>query len=170
MTAQTAFRLIHILGGICWVGGVVFVTMFLLPAARAVGPAAGPVIREINGARKLPVYLAAMSWLTMLSGAVLAWRDAGPLGMRWFEHGMGLVLAIGATIAIAAAVVGMTVSAPAAKKMAAISREVQRAGREPSESEAKEIKGLQDRLFKASRVLATMLLLASAAMASARYM
>lgn len=170
MTAQTLLRLIHILAGICWVGGVVVVAFFLLPAARTLGPAGAPMIRELNGARKFPVFMQTVSWLTLLSGGVLAWRDAGALGMRWFEQGMGLVLGIGAAFALAAAVIGMAVNAPTAKKMATIGARAQQSGRQPTEEEASTIRSLQDRLFNASRAVVVLLLLASAAMASARYM
>lgn len=170
MTAQTAFRIVHILAGICWVGGAVFIAMFLLPAARSVGPASGAIIREINAARKLPVFLALMSWSTIISGCVLAWRDAGPLGMRWFESGTGLVLGIGATLGIIAGLGGMLISAPTAGKMAKLGGQIAREQREPTPQESATIQGFQDRLYNTARVLMVVLLLASAAMASARYM
>jgi uncharacterized membrane protein len=40
-TAIALFRLVHIVAGVFWVGGVVFLTGFLLPTLRVVGPAAG---------------------------------------------------------------------------------------------------------------------------------
>lgn len=170
MTAQTAFRLVHILAGICWVGGAVFITLFLLPAARTVGPAAGPILREINAVRKLPVFLALMSWSTIISGGILAWRDAGALGMRWFESGTGLVFGIGATLGIIAGLGGMLISAPTASKMAKLSSQIAREQRDPSAQESLTIQGFQDKLYNSGRVFMVLLLLASAAMASARYM
>ena len=40
-------RAIHIVGGVLWVGGVVFVTFFLVPATQALGPAAQPMMQFI---------------------------------------------------------------------------------------------------------------------------
>ena len=37
-------RAIHVVGGVLWVGGVVLVTLFLLPATQSLGPAAQPVL------------------------------------------------------------------------------------------------------------------------------
>lgn len=170
MTAHSWFRLVHIIGGVLWVGAAIFIAAFLLPSARAIGPAAGPMMRELTGVRKLPVYLQTVSMLTILSGAVLAWRDAGSMGLRWFEQGSGLVFGIGALFALAGAIIGLVVSAPAAKRLGALSASLGSAGRPPSPAEQGLMQRLQDRLFTVSRVIAVLLLLASAAMAGARYM
>ena len=170
MTAHTWFRLIHIVGGVLWVGAAIFIAAFLLPSARALGPAAGPMMRELTGVRKLPVYLQVTSIATVLSGIVLAWRDAGSMGLRWFEQGPGLVFGIGAVFAITGATIGLGVSSPTAKRLGALSATLQSQGRPASPEEQGQMKQLQDRLFTVSQVIAVLLLLASAAMAGARYM
>jgi len=48
-----AFRLIHIVSGVFWVGGAIFIAMFLLPTLRSVGPAGGPVMSYLVQVRKL---------------------------------------------------------------------------------------------------------------------
>ncbi|MEO7996419.1 MAG: hypothetical protein ABI852_03180 [Gemmatimonadaceae bacterium] len=170
MSLQSALRLIHILGGIAWVGAAFFVAGYLLPAARTVGPDAAPLMREINEGRKLHVYMSFMSVFTLLSGFALAWRDAGPLGFRWFEQGSGLVYGIGAIAAITASVLGGAFIGPSAKKIGAITGQANREQREPTPAEIATQRGLADRMFFGVRMAAGLVLIASAAMAFARYM
>ena len=50
-------RVVHVVGGVLWVGGLMIVTFFLVPASRSLGPAALPMLQDIMGRRKLPVYI-----------------------------------------------------------------------------------------------------------------
>lgn len=170
MALHTALRIIHILGGIAWVGAALFVALYLLPASRTVGPAAGPLMREVNEGRKLHVYMSSMSMFTLLSGFALAWRDAGPLGFRWFEQGTGLVYGIGAIAAVAASVVGGALIGPSAKGAADIAAKAQSEQRELTSAERDTQMALQAKMTFAVKLGAALLVTASVAMASARYM
>ena len=170
MTTQSLLRILHILGGVIWVGSVVFTTVFLLPAARAIGPAAGPFMRELTVVRKLPIYLMLIAFVTVLSGATLAYRDMGDLGMRWFEQGSGRFFGFGAILAVAGLVLGMAVNAPTAKQIGLLSAQLAKEGRAPTAEEGARMGALQNRLYTASRIIMVLLLLATASMAFARYM
>lgn len=170
MTLQSVFRLIHILCGIAWVGAAFFVAGYLLPAARTVGPAAAPLMREVNEGRKLHIYMSLMSTFTLLSGFTLAWRDAGPMGFRWFEQGSGLIYGIGGIAAVAASIVGGVIIGGSAKKIAAMGAVLGREQREPTAAERATQGALQDRMQTGVRLGAALLLIASVAMAGARYM
>ena len=170
MSLQSAFRLIHILCGIAWVGAAFFVAGYLLPAARTVGPAAAVLMREINEGRKLHVYMSLMSVFTLLSGFSLAWRDAGSLGFRWFEHGSGLVYGIGGLAAVAASVVGGVIIGGSAKQIAALAAQLDREQRLPTPDEISIQHGLQSRMTFGVRLGAALLCTASATMAFARYL
>jgi uncharacterized membrane protein len=110
-------RAIHVVGGVLWVGGVVLVAMFLLPAARELGPAAQPVMQFIMGRRKVSVYLMVLGILTTLAGLLLMMRNIRQTDGTWAHSPMGIGISIGATAAILALIIGMTVSAPAAKRL-----------------------------------------------------
>ena len=110
-------RAIHIVGGVLWVGGVVVVGLFLLPATQAVGPAAQPMMQFIMGRRKLPVYMMSLGVVMTLGGLLLFYRNVSLTGGAWARSPMGVGISVGAAAAILALIVGMTVSAPAAKKM-----------------------------------------------------
>src|SRR4029079_1674985 len=68
-------RVIHVVAGVLWVGGVVFMTRFLLPSARPAGPAAGPMMQQLS-ARKLAAYTPIVAVLTVLAGIGLYWHDS----------------------------------------------------------------------------------------------
>jgi uncharacterized membrane protein len=162
-------RLLHVVVGAFWVGTVLFVALFLMPGLRAVGPGAAPLMTHLVQARRLPIVLLTSAWITLLSGAALAWHDAGPLGFRWFSVGPGRVFGIGAVLAFVATMVGMLVNAPTARRIGMISGRAQAAGRPPSAEEQQELGRLQARMTKASNVAAVLLVLALMAMAVARY-
>jgi uncharacterized membrane protein len=162
-------RLLHIVVGAFWVGTVVFVAVFLVPSLRAVGPGAAPLMSHLVQARRLPIVLLASAWITLLSGAALAWHDAGPLGFRWFSVGPGRVFGIGAVLALVATLIGMVVNAPTARRIGTITGRAQTAGGPPSAEDQLELRQLQGRMTKASNVAAVLLILALMAMAVARY-
>ena len=110
-------RAIHVVGGVLWVGGLMIVTFFLLPASRQLGPAAQPVLQDIIGRRKLPVYLMSVAIATTLAGLLLMARNISLTGGAWARSPMGIGISIGATTAILALIVGMSVTAPAAKRL-----------------------------------------------------
>ena len=168
MNTHNWLRLIHIVIGVFWVGTAVFLATILIPAMRSVGPSAGVVMRELMANRKMPTVLMTAAIVTILSGSVLAWRDAGALGFRWFESGAGLGFGLGAIAGISALLTGVTVTMPTGKKMNALMAQVQAQGRAPNEQEAAQMRTLQDRLFAASRVTALLLVIATGFMATAR--
>jgi uncharacterized membrane protein len=168
MDTHNWLRLIHIVVGVFWVGTALFVATILVPAIRAVGPTGGAVMREVMEKRKLPVVLTTASFITIISGSILAWRDAGALGFRWFESGAGLGFGIGAVAAIIGTIIGLGVNMPTGKKISAIMSRVLAESRPPSEQEATQLRMLQGRMTTASRFTAVLLLLATALMATAR--
>ena len=75
---------------------------------------------------------------------------------------------IGAVAGIAALLVGLVVNMPTGRKMTALMSQMQSAGGAPNEQQAAQIRKLQDRLFAASRLIALLLIIATAFMATAR--
>jgi len=163
-------RLVHIVLGVFWVGGATFVALLLMPSLRAVGPAGGAVMQQLAQVRRMPQWFMAASILTLLSGIGLYWHDsAGFSSSTWLGSGPGQMFGLGGVLAIAASVVGMAVNSPTARQLGALTAGVQAAGRPPSPDEAAAIQRLQARLASAAWLVAVLLLLATAAMALARY-
>lgn len=163
-----ALRLIHILGGIFWVGGAMLNTFFLVPAVRAVGPSANPVLQYMVQKRRLPVWMNVAMALTMLSGFGLYGYFASA-GGGWARSRMAMVLGLGALFAFGAAGVAGALIQPTTRKLAALGQQLQSAGGPPSSAAQEEMKGLQARLKGGMTAVLTLLLLAAAAMAVARY-
>jgi len=155
-------RAIHVVGGVLWVGGVVVVAFFLLPATQALGPAAQPVMQFIMGRRKLPVYLMVLGILTTLAGLLLMMRNVSLTDGAWARSPMGIGISIGAAAAILALIVGMTVSAPAAKRLGP-----PKAGAPPLTDEQRA--ALMKRLALGGRVTFILLSISALFMATARY-
>ena len=152
-------RAIHVVGGVLWVGGVVVVGLFLLPATQAVGPAAQPMMQFIMGRRKLPVYMMSLGIVTTLGGLLLFYRNVSLTGGAWARSPMGVGISVGAAAAILALIVGMAISAPAAKKMNG-----------PPESLTPEQRAaLLRRLALGARLTFFLLLVSALFMATARY-
>lgn len=153
-------RTVHILAGLFWVGGAFIVGLFILPAARAMGPAGMPVMQHIMLRRKLSVYLPVSAVLTVLAGAALYWNDMALSGGAWRTTPMGQGMTFGAAAALLAVVAGMGVASPAAKKLA---------GGGATLSEAERVR-LGKRAAIGSTVSMTLLLISTVAMAVARYL
>jgi uncharacterized membrane protein len=164
------FRLLHIVSGVFWVGGILFLGRFLFPTALTLGPAAGPVMDHLMRVMKVPQALLGAGVLTVLSGIGLYWNDSVGLNGMWTRSPTGMVFGTGGLLAIIALIIGATVNAPAGKRMSALAAEIQAQKAPPTPVQASELQRLQGRIGLALRVVTVLLLLAVAAMAVARYM
>lgn len=173
MTSPTALllmRIVHVFVGVFWAGALLFIAGFLFPSVRAAGPAGGAVMQQLTLARRLPLWMMGAAVLTLLSGFGLYWHNGTVSGPAWFSSGPGRVFGLGGLLALIAAVVGMAVNSPTAKRLSTLMGGMQAAGRAPSADELAEVRRLQARLGNATLVVAMLAGLATLAMAVARYM
>jgi hypothetical protein len=168
-TVMVLLRIIHIVAGVFWVGSAVFIAGILLPTLQAVGPGAGPVMDHLVQVRRLPVRLMIAMALVILSGIALYWKDSDGFQSAWMRSGPGTVFGIGALLGIAGGVVGMTTSAPTGNRLTALTSAIKARGTPPSPDELAEMQRLQARLRGAGQMVALLLVLATVAMAAARY-
>jgi uncharacterized membrane protein len=162
-------RFVHVVTGVAWAGAVIFIAWVLLPAIRATGPTGGALMQQLVRVQRLPVYLMLLAILTILSGLTLFWLDARAFGEAWLHTGPGRTFSAGGALAILAAILGMVVNTPTAKKMGVLIGSIQATGRPPSPEQAAEIGLLQNRLYRATQVAAVVILLAVICMGVARY-
>ena len=164
-------RVIHIVVAVCWVGAVVFISDFLLPTMKAVGPAAGPVMGHLTQVKKLPAVLMSGAVVTVLSGVTLFWYDSvGFKSDMWMHSATGLAFSVGGTIGIIVAILAIMVNSPTARKLGALGAAVHASGGAPSAAQTAEMERLQHRLASAMKLAARLLILAACAMAIARYL
>jgi uncharacterized membrane protein len=168
-TLMALLRIIHIVAGVFWVGSAIFVAAILLPTLQAVGPSAGPVMEHLVQVRRLPVRLMIAMTLVILSGIALYWKASNGFQSAWMRSGPGVVLGLGAVLGIASGVLGMATSAPTGRRLAGLTTAIKARGGPPTAEELAEIQRLQARMRGAGQAVAVLLVLATIAMAVARY-
>ena len=169
LTTLYLLRLLHVVLGVFWAGAVLFIAVLLMPSVRAAGPAGGAIMRQLVEVRRMSLWLMGAALLTILSGIGLYWVDSAGFRSAWLGSGPGRVFGLGGVLALAGAVVGMGVSSPAGRRLARVAGVSQAERRAPTPEEAAEIARLQNRLQRATQVTAVLVLLATLAMAVARY-
>jgi hypothetical protein len=126
-------------------------------------------MEQIAQVRRLPIYMMVMAILAILSGIGLYWRDSGGFQTPWMHSGPGTVFGVGGAFAILAMIIGMAVSSPAGRRLGALGAEIRARGGPPTPAEVAEMQRLQDRVARGSQIVALLLVLATGAMAIARY-
>jgi uncharacterized membrane protein len=111
-------RAIHIFFGVFWIGSVLLVTFYLLPASRATGAAGGQFLQEMMLRRKLPVHLIWSGVVTILAGVGLYMRNMSLSQGAWARSPMGIGMSIGALAAMVGLMIGMIVNGPTARRIA----------------------------------------------------
>ena len=164
-----ALRIVHILVSAMWVGTVLFVASFLLPAAKAIGPAGAAMMQELMIARRLPTYILSSGLLTVLSGLALYWNDSAGFSSPWMSSGPARTFGLGAVFGLVTLVLGVTINAPTAKKLAKLGAAIKGSAAPPTAEQSREMQRLGDRLRGAMNAAAVLLVLAITCMAVARY-
>jgi uncharacterized membrane protein len=165
------FRLLHILAGVAWAGGVFLFVVFLQPSAAAIGPAAGPMMGQLLGTRKLVDRFLQLAGITIVAGLVMYIKiavDFGSLG-DLLSTGYGVALTVGMVTAIAAAALGALVTRPNVQRLLRLQRGIADAGGPPAPPQAAEIARIQGTLKLYARASLALLIVTVAAMATARY-
>ncbi|HSN01319.1 MAG TPA: hypothetical protein VLS52_09965 [Rudaea sp.] len=115
-------RVLHILFAALWVGAAVFLTLYVSPAIRTLGPAGAPLMAELMR-RRMSGFFAAAAMLTVLSGVWMYWEFTHGLDATIVRQGVGLALGFGGLCGIAAAVIGAVVISRSAERAGKLSRE-----------------------------------------------
>lgn len=155
-------RVIHIMGGIMWVGTMFMIGKVLLPMAKTHGPEGasrwvGKMLLKLGPAAGIAGLLTILSGIYLM--AVLHPHDTTP---------GGIVLMFGAVAALLAFLIGIFVGRPAGMKFAALSE--QQSGSTGSSAEiAQQLAALHGRASMAARLTVGLLSLAVLAMAAFRY-
>lgn len=168
-TVMIILRLIHILSGVFWVGSVIFVARFLVPAVRDSGPGGPAVMQQLTQVRGLPRALIGAALFTILSGIGLYAIDSGGFQSAWLASRQAMIFGLGGVLAIATFILGLLVNAPVGNQLGRIGAAIKARGGPPTPEEAAQLQQLQARLARAGVWAAVLLVLATTAMAVARY-
>lgn len=165
------FRFLHIVAGVLWVGSAFLFTAFIGPSAAEVGPSAGPLLSVLVNERKVPKVISGLAGTTVLAGWIMWLYDMGQydgLG-NWLGSTFGLVLTIGAVLATVAFFLGEFGVAKNVERLVAVGDRIAAGGGPPTPEQGAEMGRIQNTLKVAGKTDLVLLLLAVAAMSTARY-
>jgi uncharacterized membrane protein len=163
-------RLVHILGGIFWVGSLMYTTFFLVPVVKSSPAVAGQVMAGLQK-RRLFIVLPTVALLTIASGIRLLWIASAGFEESYLSTSMGRAFSAGAGAAIIAFLLSMLVSRPAfvhvGRLAASLATTTDEAGRQRITAE---MQRLNQRAAVANGIVVALLLFTAAGMATARYL
>jgi len=169
VTELVLLRLIHVLGGIFWVGTAVFTTLFLAPALASAGPAAGQVMGALRR-RHLMTALPLSALLTIASGGRLMWITSGGFTAAYFATAHGIAYGLAGAATIVAFLCAMLIARPTAIRCAALGQQIAQSPEGERAALRVQLAALTRRNVLASAVTIALLLAGSAGMAVARYL
>jgi len=171
MTAELLIlRLVHILGGIFWVGSGIFTTFFLIPALGRTGPAAaGPVMGALQQ-RRLFTVLPTVAVLTMLSGIRLLQIASAGFSDAYLASLTGRTFLWSGVAAVVAFLLSLLIARPAAVRAGQLGASLAALPESERATGVQELERLRRRSGVASIVAMVLLLGAAAGMAVARYL
>ena len=163
-------RVIHIVGGIFWVGSMMYTTFFLVPVIRSSPPVAGQVMAGLSK-RRLFTILPIVALLTIASGIRLLWIASAGFDDSYLSTSTGRAFSLGAGAAIVAFLLSVLVSRPGfvrvGKLGVSLAAATDEATRQPLMAEMQRI---NKRVGTANTAVAVLLLLTAVMMATARYL
>ena len=165
------FRILHVMAAVAWGGSVFLLVLFIQPAAKAVGPAAGPFMRELLSTRRLIDWILRLAGITVLAGAFLYWHDwqvTGSLG-DFLGTSFGLWLTIGAVSALVAMGIGAFATKPTVARSLEVGGRIASAGDQPPPELLQELQALQARGRTLAKWSLFFIAIAAFAMSTARY-
>ena len=163
-------RILHIVCGVLWAGGIFMLAWFIIPAVNASGPEGGKVMRQIGATNHFSSVLALAATLNIVTGLLLYWRDSNGLSADYLSSQQGISFSTGMITAIIAYLMGLTINRPGTERMVRIGNEIAAAGGKPTEGQMAELGRIRTRLFSSTRYMAILLLITVATMAIARYL
>lgn len=162
-------RLLHIGCGIGWAGGTIYLAFFVEPAVRSSGPEGAKFMQQLMRTNRFPIVIMLMAIITVLAGSLLIWKMSAGLQTAWIMSENGMVLTVGALLAISAFLIGFFVSRPASFRMEKIAKAIAISGGVPTPAQKEELIILRNKLGVAGRIIALLLIIAIVGMSIFRY-
>jgi uncharacterized membrane protein len=162
-------RLIHVLGGAFWLGAAVTMFLFLQPTAQATAPESQRFMLHLLRNRRFSEVVLAAALLTGVAGAILFWRDTSGLRLALITQPQGLGFTVGGVAGGIALLLFLFVGYPAGRWMIAIGGKLEAERRPPNEDEHRILAAAQSVLSRVGATVLVLLVIAAAAMATARY-
>ena len=163
-------RLLHIFGGVFWVGGTFMLAGYIEPTVRATGPEGGKFMQRLAGQSGFTQAMSVAGVANVLAGILLYWRDSGGLQLTWITTGTGLTFTLGGLLGIIAAVIGFGVSGAASRQLAELGKQIAAAGGPPAPDKLAQMQTLQAKLRQGGQINAVVMSVVLLCMSLARYL
>src|SRR5688572_25289094 len=150
-------RIVHILGGIFWVGGALIMAFFVAPAVGATAEAGQKVVGYLMGNLKFSSRISAAAGMTILAGFILYWIDSEGFTSAWMTSGAGRGFGIGAAFALVGFVFGILVGRTT-KSMAQLGAQLSQQGK-PSTEQMQQMGALRKQQVTYANVNVVLLIL-----------
>lgn len=161
-----ALRIIHIVAGFFWVGGVLIMTFFIGPAIGATGETGQKFIGYLTSNLKFSNRMAAAAGTTILAGFILYWIDSDGFTSAWMSSGAGRGFGIGAVFALIGFIFGLLIGRTT-KAMEQLGAQFKG---KPFPAQMAQMQSLRKQQATYSNLSATAVILAVIFMAIARYL
>jgi uncharacterized membrane protein len=112
-------RAVHVLLAATWLGAVGFMVLFVMPAMKETGPAAGPMMGAI-ARRGLNGFMGALGGITVLTGFYLYWRFTGHFDPALSASRAAMVFGTGGIAGLLSVIIGGAVVGRSIAKMGAL--------------------------------------------------
>jgi uncharacterized membrane protein len=164
-------RVVHIGGGVFWVGAAFTFFVFVAPSLEVL-PLTNrkAFLDQFVGRRRFVTVTLAAATLTVLAGAALYWRNSGNLNPAFLNSAYGLGFTVGGLAGLLAWLIAVLLIGPTFVELSRLGEQLLAAGRPPTAEEGARLATLGARLRIASRVLLTSLAIAVLFMAVSRYL
>jgi len=158
-------RIVHIVGGVFWVGGSLMMTFFIAPTIGATAEAGQKFVGHLMGNLKFSQRMSVAAGLTILAGFLLYWHDSSGFTSQWMHSTAGRGFGIGAVFALIGFVYGILVG-QTTKAMAQLG--VQFQGK-PSDEQMAQMQALRKKQMAYSNISTIALVIAVIFMSISRY-
>ncbi len=159
-------RLVHVVGGVFWVGGALALTFFVMPSMMASAESGQKVMGYLMTQTKFSLAMSVSSISTVLAGFVLYGIDSNWFTSQWMMAGPGIGFGVGAVFALIGLGAGMMIPR-VSKAMAALGAQIKGA---PTPEQASQLAALRKRQEMVSKINAFSLIIAALLMGVARYL
>ena len=92
-------RILHVLGGVFWVGAALAMNLFINPSLRATAEAGQKVTAHLITQTKFAAALVVSSATTVLAGTWLYWIDSNGFFYGWMNTATGVAFGVGGLFA-----------------------------------------------------------------------
>jgi uncharacterized membrane protein len=165
-TLVIILRLLHILGGVFWVGGALAMNFFFGPTIGATGDSGKQVAGYLMGRTRFTAAMTGGAMVTVIAGFLLYGIDSNWFSSAWQSSGPGIGFAIGALFALVGLVTGI-MNGNNNKAMGRIGAQIQG---KPTNEQAAQLGAIRKQQAWVVPVNTYSLLLAVCFMAIARYL